>query len=128
MTTHTTEGVTIGVETFYQAAHSNMLTNEFMFAYRIQITNNGSYTVQLLSRYWHIFDSNGTEREVVGEGVVGQQPTLEPGETHSYVSGCHLRTDMGRMRGYYIMERQADGSQFEVEIPEFVLIAPFKLN
>ena len=128
MTTQTTEGVIISVETFYQPAHSNVITNEFMFAYRITIGNQSPYTVQLLTRYWHIFDSNGSEREVTGEGVVGQQPILEPGESHTYVSGCHLRTDIGKMRGYYEMKRITDGSHFEVEIPEFALVAPFKLN
>jgi ApaG protein len=65
---------------------------------------------------------------VEGEGVVGQQPVLEPGESHEYVSGCNLKTGIGKMRGTYLMERLVDGRQFQVVIPEFVLIVPYKLN
>jgi ApaG protein len=75
-----------------------------------------------------IFDSNGTVREVEGEGVVGQQPVLEPGEVHEYVSGCNLRSSMGKMAGTYLVERIIDGKQVRVNIPEFTMIVPYKLN
>lgn len=99
-----------------------------MFAYRISITNESEYTIKLLRRHWVVFDSNGVVREIDGDGVVGQQPIMEPGETHQYVSGSHLRTEMGKMLGFYTMERLIDGKLFKVEIPEFPLIAPFKMN
>ena len=84
--------------------------------------------VKLLRRHWYIFDSCGITREVEGEGVVGLQPVIEPGKSHQYVSGSHLKTEMGRMHGTYLMERMVDGKQFYVNIPEFQLVAPFKLN
>jgi len=99
-----------------------------MFAYRINIENLTDYTIQLKRRQWFIFDSNGILREVEGEGVVGQQPILQPGDMHSYVSGCQLTTDMGSMRGNYLMQRLADDSDFVVDIPQFELIVPYRLN
>ena len=128
MQTTTTEGVKISVETFYQPDYSQPLTNEFMFAYRITIKNESGYSVKLLRRHWHIVDSSGIHREVEGEGVVGVQPTIEPGQSHQYVSGSHLKTEMGKMYGTYLMERVSDGKAFYVAIPEFQLQAPFKMN
>src|SRR6201986_3899747 len=104
MTSMISEGVKVSVETFYQQDYSNPLQLEFMFAYRITIENHNSFAVKLHRRHWHIFDSNGTNREVEGEGVVGVQPTLMPGEKYTYVSGCNLRSEMGKMYGIYQME------------------------
>ena len=81
-----------------------------------------------MRRQWFIFDSNATVREVEGEGVIGVQPVLEPGEVHEYISGCNLKTSIGKMLGSYVMERLVDGKQFHVEIPEFNLIVPYRLN
>jgi ApaG protein len=128
MVTEITKGVKVCVETFYQNEYSNPLNNEFMFAYRVTIENSGEHTIKLISRHWHIFDSIGDYREVEGDGVVGQQPTLEPGASHQYVSGCNLRSEIGRMYGTYEMQRIDDGKLFEVAIPEFQLYAPPKLN
>ncbi len=122
------EGVQVSVETYYQPDYSNPVNNEFMFAYRITIENHNSFTVQLHRRHWHIFDSNGEYREVEGEGVVGQQPILKPGEQFQYVSGCNLRTEMGKMFGKYVMENQNNKQTFEVNIPAFEMVVPFKLN
>src|SRR5476651_1844881 len=99
-----------------------------MFAYKVNIENMGNYAVRLLTRHWYIFDSNGAKREVEGEGVVGLQPVIEPGKSHEYVSGCNLKTDMGSMKGEYQMMRLIDDVLFDVKIPEFYLIAPYKLN
>ncbi|MCY7410598.1 MAG: Co2+/Mg2+ efflux protein ApaG [Chitinophagales bacterium] len=123
-----TKGIKISVETFYQEEYSQPLNNEFMFAYRISIENQTKETIKLLRRHWFIFDSYGVTREVEGEGVVGLQPMIEAGKSHQYVSGSHLKTEMGRMHGTYLMQRMSDGKQFSVTIPEFQLIAPFKLN
>ena len=128
MITHITEGVKISVETFYQPDYSQPMNAEYMFAYRIIIQNESEFTVKLLRRHWYIFDSNGALREVEGEGVIGQQPVIEPQQSHQYVSGCHLKTEMGKMHGTYLMERIIDGKFFYVNIPEFQLVAPFKLN
>ena len=123
-----TDGVKVSVETIYQPEYSNPANDHFMFAYKINIENVGSYAVQLMRRHWEIFDSNGSKREVEGEGVVGQQPVIEPGKSHEYVSGCNLKTDMGSMKGEYQMLRLLDDVLFDVAIPEFYLIAPYKLN
>lgn len=128
MVSKISEGVEISVETFYQADYSNPANNEFMFAYRITIENHNTFTVQLLRRHWFIYDSNGQNREVEGEGVVGIQPVLEPGQQFQYVSGCNLRTEIGRMHGSYTMENQNTKTQFPVNIPPFVMVAPFKNN
>ena len=128
MDTQTTQGVQVTVTTNYLPDYSSPGQQHFVFAYKINIQNNSEFTVKLLRRYWQIFDSNGTVREVEGEGVVGQQPVLEPGESHQYVSGCNLKTGIGKMVGNYTMERLVDSREFKVEIPEFVLIVPYKLN
>ena len=121
-------GITVSVETFYQPDYSNVANNEFMFAYRITIENSNTYPVKLLRRHWYFQYATGRLREVEGEGVVGLQPVIEPGKTHQYVSGSHLKTEMGKMHGTYLMERVIDARRFKVTIPEFQLIAPFKMN
>lgn len=121
-------GIEVSIETFYQPDYSNPLNREFMFAYRITLHNHNPFTVQLHRRHWFIIDSNGTTREVEGEGVVGVQPTLKPGEKYQYVSGCNLQTEMGKMYGTYLMENLENKTFFEVNIPEFEMEAPFKLN
>jgi ApaG protein len=128
MDTTTTQGVKVTVTTNYLPDYSSPGQQHFVFAYKINIQNNSEFTVKLLRRHWFIHDTNGIVREVEGEGVVGQQPVLEPGESHEYVSGCNLKTGIGKMRGTYLMERLVDGRQFNVIIPEFVLIVPYKLN
>ena len=122
------EGVEITVETFYQAGYSNPTNNEFMFAYRITIDNHNPFSIQLLTRHWSIYDSNGEQREVDGEGVVGEQPILKQGEHYAYVSGCNLRTEMGKMQGHYTMQNLNSKQLFLVNIPAFDMIVPSKLN
>ena len=128
MVSKISEGVKISVETFYQQDYSNPLQSEYMFAYRITIENHNSFPVKLRSRHWYIFDSNGEYREVEGEGVVGMQPTIKPGEDYQYVSGFKLHTEMGRMHGTYLMENLFNKQVFEVNIPAFEMITPFKYN
>jgi ApaG protein len=122
------EGITISVETYYQPEYSNPVNNEFMFAYRITIENNNVFPVQLLRRHWYIYDSNGSMREVEGEGVVGVQPQINPGESYQYVSGCNLRSEIGKMRGTYQMENINNKKSFDAVIPAFDMCVPFKLN
>jgi ApaG protein len=124
----TTEGIRISVQSLFLPEQSSANTHTFCFAYRIHISNESDYTIQLLRRHWDITDGTGQQRVVEGEGVIGQQPVLGPGEVHRYVSGSVIPTSIGKMEGYYIMMRKEDGEEFEVQIPAFLLIAPYMLN
>ncbi len=128
MPTAITNDIKITVETAYQNSRVANPDGDHMFAYRITIENHSDYTIKLLKRHWYIIDSLNDKTEVEGDGVIGQQPVLEPGESHQYVSGCAIRSDIGKMFGTYLMEQQIDGKLFEVNIPEFKLIAPFRMN
>ena len=128
MVQQVTEGVSIMVETFYQPGQSNPLSSEHLFAYRITIENLSPYPVKLISRHWHILDSNGTHREVQGNGVVGMQPVIGPQNTYQYTSGANLHSEIGKMYGTYLMENLASKKKFTVTIPEFRLVTPAKLN
>lgn len=108
--------------------HSKPTEHEFLFSYHITIENTGRSIIQLLSRHWFIFDSNGEYAEVKGEGVIGLQPVIHPGQLHEYDSFCNLKTDIGMMWGTYLMKRMEDNSIFEVTIPEFHLIVPYRQN
>jgi ApaG protein len=128
LTSKTTNGITVSVESFYQYDYSRPIENKYIFAYRISIENNSDFTVQLMTRHWFVHDSNGVTREVEGEGVIGLLPILARNESHQYISWAHLFTEMGKMHGYYTFIRQIDGESFRVIIPEFHLVAPYKLN
>lgn len=128
MITQVTSGVKVSVEVFYRQDQSDASIDQFVFAYRITITNNSDFSIQLRRRQWYILDSNGRNREVEGEGVVGEQPIIGTGESFQYVSGCHLETEIGKMFGCYLMERLIDKRQFYVRIPEFNMVVPYKLN
>jgi ApaG protein len=128
MVQRVTEGVNIMVETFYQPDQSNPANSEFLFAYRITIENLTDHPVKLVSRHWHILDSNGTHREVEGDGVVGRQPIIMPGENYQYTSAANLQSEIGKMYGVYLMENLFNKKKLKVAIPEFQLIAPAKLN
>ncbi|MFQ3214278.1 MAG: ApaG protein [Marivirga sp.] len=123
-----TEGISISVETSFQEEYSSPAQNHYVFTYKVSIENKGQHTVQLLRRQWYIHDAGQKQTEVEGEGVVGAQPVLEPGQKHEYVSGSNLKSPFGKMLGYYTMERVVDGHKFQVQIPEFNLIADYKLN
>ena len=81
-----------------------------------------------MRRQWYIFDSNATHREVEGDGVVGVQPLIKPGEQYQYVSGCNLKTEYGKMHGFYVLENFNSKLQFQVKIPTFEMVVPFKMN
>ncbi len=120
----TTREVTVTVETFYLDDQSTPDDNHFVWAYHIRIENNGKETVQLISRYWHITDSNGNVQEVRGDGVVGEQPVLGPGEAFEYTSGTPLPTSSGIMVGAYHMMSET-GERFDVDVPAFSLDSPY---
>ena len=118
----------VSVETFYQPEYSNPLNSEFMFSYKITIENHNDFPIQLISRHWYIYDSNGSTREVQGDGVVGIQPVITPGNSYQYISGCNLRSEMGKMNGTYQFENKNNKKNFEVIIPSFQMTASFKMN
>lgn len=128
MVSKITEGVTVSVETFYQPEYSNPANSEYMFAYRVTMQNHNVFPIKLLSRHWFIFDSNGTKREVEGEGVIGLKPVIDSQDRYQYVSGCNLNSDAGKMHGTYIFENVHNKKTFTVAIPAFEMITPFKLN
>lgn len=128
METLITNGIKVSVQPSYQPEYSRPAMSRFVFAYHITIENMSPHTVQLLRRHWVIWDSNGSVREVEGEGVVGHQPILAPGESHEYASWCDLSTGIGSMRGAYLMRRHSDGDMFQVGIPQFRMVAPGLLN
>jgi ApaG protein len=118
----TTEDITVTVRPVYLDGQSDMIQKKFVFAYFIRIENNSLDKVQLLRRHWYIHHSSGKAEEVDGEGVVGKQPLIGPGEVHEYNSYCVLETFEGSMEGTYLMSR-SNGEKFNVTIPRFVLRA-----
>ncbi len=120
----TTAGITVTVRVFYLADKSNPDAAQFVWAYRVNIANGGRRTVKLLARTWHITDAHGHIQTVHGDGVVGEQPTLEPGESFEYTSGTPLQTPTGFMTGRYHMIDTAAGEEFDIAIPSFSLDSP----
>ncbi len=119
----TTDDVTVRVAVSFLPEQSEPVKGRWFWAYHVRIENEGKRAVQLVSREWTIVDGRGGRHEVAGEGVVGEQPVLEPGASFDYVSGCPLNTPSGHMEGRYRMVG-ADGRSFAVAIPRFPLIAP----
>ncbi len=111
----------------YLEEHSQPDAGRFVFAYTITISNEGAVPARLLSRHWIITDANGQVREVRGDGVIGEQPRLEPGELFRYTSGSLLETPVGSMRGSYTMITD-DGHRFDAVIPAFTLARPGALH
>ncbi|MEL6654465.1 MAG: Co2+/Mg2+ efflux protein ApaG [Bacteroidota bacterium] len=122
-----TSGIRVNVRSAYIRDESSPKHHYYVFAYQVEIINESNRGVQLLSREWHITDGVGSKRVVKGEGVVGKQPFIAPGETHRYVSGCHFQTHIGKMEGHYYMQWQ-DGSALEVQIPPFTMLVPYLNN
>jgi ApaG protein len=112
--------IRVRVKASYLPEHSDPSSSLFVYAYCIRITNEGSCAATLLRRHWQITDGLGRVEEVEGDGVVGEQPRLEPGESYEYASTCPLNTQYGVMRGYYEMVND-EGQRFEAEV------SPFKL-
>lgn len=129
MTTSTarTHNILVQVESTFLPERSSPLRRHFFFSYRIRIANEGDTVVQLLSRHWIITDANGQVEEVVGPGVVGEQPVLAPGEGFEYTSGCPLPTSFGTMRGTYQMVT-TDGDAFDAEVAPFTLSEPYTVH
>ncbi|GAO05503.1 Co2+/Mg2+ efflux protein ApaG [Anaeromyxobacter sp. PSR-1] len=125
MSTAVTEGIEVTVRSTFRPERSE--PGRFLFSYSVRVANRGEVPAQLVSRHWIIVDANGEREEVVGDGVVGQQPHLEPGEHFEYTSFCVLKTPHGSMRGTYRMVRD-DGRSFDATIAPFPLVVPGSLN
>jgi ApaG protein len=119
----TTYDIEVTVEPFFLADRSDPEDNHYLWAYRITIANQSDRAVKLIARHWQITDARGKIELVDGEGVVGEQPEIEPGDSFQYTSGCPLTTPSGIMVGRYDM-RAEDGSEFSVDIPAFSLDTP----
>ncbi|HEX5474389.1 MAG TPA: Co2+/Mg2+ efflux protein ApaG [Vicinamibacterales bacterium] len=122
-----TRGVRVHVESEYAPERSQPSQNQWFFLYTITISNEGSETVQLLTRHWIITDGTGHVEEVRGPGVIGKQPILAPGESFTYTSGCPLETPFGVMEGTYQMVTDA-GSPFDARIAPFTLSEPYTVH
>jgi len=122
-----TRGIHVAVSAEYAPEKSQPAQQQWFFLYTITVTNEGGETVQLISRHWIITDGSGRIEEVKGNGVVGQQPVLRPGEAFTYTSGCPLTTPFGMMEGTYQMVNQA-GEQFDVKIAPFTLSEPYTVH
>jgi ApaG protein len=127
MSSALTNGILVTVRSEYIPARSSVSARQFAFAYTVRIANQGAATAQLKSRHWIITDANGAVQEVRGEGVVGVQPVLRPGEEFEYTSWCMIPTPSGSMRGSYQMFTP-EGERFDAEIAPFRLGLPQTLN
>ncbi len=123
-----TRGIRVSVRPRYEVNASNPSQNNFVHSYQVSIHNMGEATVQLLRREWNITDGDGSKRIVKGDGVIGEQPIIEPGDSHTYSSWCPLKFPAGKMSGHYEMEDLVSHQIFNVEVPSFSLIADFKNN
>ena len=123
----TTRGVKVYVVSQHDPERSEPARNQWFFVYTIRITNEGSETVQLLTRHWIITDGEGKVEEVRGPGVVGKQPILKPGESFEYTSGCPLTTPFGVMEGTYQMMTEG-GDRFDAKIAPFTLSEPYTVH
>jgi ApaG protein len=124
----TTRGIRIEVASGYLPGKSSPAEHQFLFTYRVRISNLGSETAQLLSRLWIITDAEGGVERVEGPGVVGETPVLAPGKSFEYSSFCPLSTEVGTMEGHYVMVVVATGERFEARIDPFTLSVPGAVN
>lgn len=123
-----TNGIKVSVETFFNERYSTVQENKFFFNYTITITNESNFAMKLITREWFIFDTLDFPRVVRGEGVIGEQPTIESGESFSYTSSCDLQSTLGKMEGNYMFENLITFDQVKVKIPSFDLMYPYLLN
>lgn len=127
MSSAVTEGIRVEVASAYQAERSEPAQRRWLFSYTVTITNQGDEPAQLMTRHWIIVDGTGHREDVRGDGVVGHQPRLEPGQAFEYTSYCVLKTSHGSMRGSYQLVRD-DGRCFDAAIGQFPLVVPGLVN
>ncbi|MFD0799238.1 Co2+/Mg2+ efflux protein ApaG [Maribacter chungangensis] len=128
MTTQITKGIKISVHTNFEGTFFKNYKMHYAFGYTITIENQSKDVVQLTSRHWRIYDSLNEMETLDGEGVIGKKPVINPGESHTYNSGCLLTSPIGAMRGHYNMFNFDSKEKFRVYIPTFKFSAPFALN
>ena len=128
MINHVTKGIRISVKTIYDGSYFKNYNLHFAFNYIIKITNQSKSTVQLKTRHWRIFDSLSPNIIIDGEGVIGEKPLINPGDSYEYSSGCLITSPVGAMRGFYNMIDVNNGKKFRAYIPTFKLNAPQALN
>lgn len=128
MVQQVTKGIKISVETTFEGTFYKNYKVHFAFGYKVTIENQSKDAVQLTSRHWDILDALNKTEFVDGEGVIGKKPVLNPGESHTYTSGCLLTSPFGAMQGHYNMVNFSTTNKFQVAIPTFKLSAPFALN
>ena len=128
MSVEITNGIKVSVESRFSERFSTIVENKYIYQYTISITNKSNFRMQLLEREWFIFDSLDFPRIVRGEGVIGEQPIIEPGDTFSYSSSCDLQSTLGKMEGNYIFQNLVTSEILKVKIPTFQLLYPNLLN
>ena len=131
MVTQNTNEILVSAESTYQEQYSEPIHDQYVFSYRIKIENKSGRPVQLLARRWEVIDATGERRQVEGEGVVGQQPVIQPGHSYEYNSWVQFGTRQGAMQGSYVMartDRRGRQTYFEAEVPRFLHVAPEALN
>ncbi|HAI41428.1 MAG TPA: Co2+/Mg2+ efflux protein ApaG [Maribacter sp.] len=128
MITQVTKGIKISVQTTFEGTFFKNYKMHYAFGYTITIENQSKDAVQLTSRHWKIYDSLNDMETLDGEGVIGKKPVIQPGESHTYNSGCLLTSPIGAMKGHYNMVIMSIAQKFRVYIPTFKFSAPFALN
>jgi ApaG protein len=128
MSVEITNGIKVSVESKFSERFSVIVENKYIYQYTISITNKSNFSVQLLEREWFIYDSLDFPRIIRGEGVIGEQPIIEPGDTFSYSSSCDLQSTLGKMEGNYIFQNLTTSEILKVKIPTFQLLYPNLLN
>lgn len=128
MVEQVTKGIKISVETNFEGTFYKNYKIQFAYGYKVTIENQSKDAVQLNARHWTILDALNNAEIVTGEGIIGKKPVLNPGESHTYTSGCLLTSPFGAMKGYYSMINFTTSNKFKVTIPSFKLSAPFALN
>jgi len=123
-----TNDIKVSVKPSYEGNFDSIEGSVDVFSYQIIIENNSNHTIKLLKRRWLVLDAADYDYEIEGNGVIGEQPILLPGEKHTYESGSQLKCPIGAMKGSYLFKRLADNKKIQVEIPHFHLLAPFVFN
>ena len=122
------DNIKINVEAFFLENKSDIEKSLYFFMYKVTILNKSDKTIQLLSRHWDICDANGNINIIEGEGVIGEQPIMKPESSFQYNSFCPLKTEFGKMTGFYIFEEDGTKNLFKGLIPEFLLVVPTHIN
>lgn len=128
MVNQVTQGIKISVITNFEGAFYNQNKTQYAFSYTISIENQSRDVVQLHARYWMIKDALNLPETVMGEGVIGEKPIINPGQKHTYTSGCLLLSPFGSMQGHYKMINLTTTKKFQVSVPLFKLSAPYCMN